>query len=161
MNAIKTSIAAISTMLVCSGALAAPEQDVSVTVQVLHEVEITDATGNKILEREPLEVAMPEQTVIYKISVKNSEVDTVNNVVLHIPISESLLIKPATFTADLDIDVSFSVDGNTFEPIDQLTSANSEDTDRATAEDITAIRIDIPEVPKNDIFYIEYDAVVR
>jgi uncharacterized repeat protein (TIGR01451 family) len=156
------AVATLMGLLLSGAAIAGSDkQAVKVGVQVLSEKEVTDTSGNIILERVPLDVAIPNQTVIYKITVHNSERETVSNVALNIPVSDSLLIKPGSFTSDIDMNVTFSLDGVTFDVFDTL-KANEEDTARqAVPEDIKAVRIDIPELPRDETYFIEYDAVVR
>lgn len=137
------------------------KQGVEVSVQVLTEKEITDTSGNKVLQRIPLDVAKPNQAIIYKITVENEEKDTVSNVVLNIPVSKSLQVDPSSFIADIDMTVTFSATGQSFATFEDLSIPIKGGTRMAGPEDITAIRIDIPEIPKNETFYIEYDAVVR
>ena len=118
---------------------------------------MTDANGDKVVTREPLDVATPDQTVIYKITLKNEEKDPVSDVVLNIPISDALTIQPQSFTADVDMTVTFSVDGVAFEEFDALTV----DDRKANADDLTKVKITIPELPQAEVFFVEYDAIVK
>jgi uncharacterized repeat protein (TIGR01451 family) len=136
---------------------AAYAEKVDVKIDVLHEVEMTDANGDKVVTREPLDVATPDQTVIYKITLKNEEKDPVSDVVLNIPISDALTIQPQSFTADVDMTVTFSVDGVAFEKFDALTV----DDRKANADDLTKVKITIPELPQAEVFFVEYDAIVK
>ena len=159
----KYLLSAIGTALI-SVALAAPlqaaEDAVSVSVEVLSEVEITDTSGAKVLERQPLDVATPQQTVIYKITVENSEPDTVSNVVLNIPVADSLLVQPTTLISDIEMVATFSA-GADYQPFDELQVADGDKLRKATPSDIQAIKIEIPELPRDEGFFVEYDAVVK
>jgi uncharacterized repeat protein (TIGR01451 family) len=128
-------------------------EDISVTVDVLTEIEVTDLNGDKLLERKALDVATPEQTVIYRITVANTGTENVNDVTLNIPISDSITIKPGTFQSDIEMTTQFSLDGKIFAPFAEISGAKE--------QDISAVRIDIYEVPREEIFFIEYDAIVR
>lgn len=155
------ALAAIGVLMATPMLAQEAKQGVEVSVQVLTEKEITDTSGNKVLQRIPLDVAKPNQAIIYKITVENEEKDTVSNVVLNIPVSKSLQVDPSSFIADIDMAVTFSATGQSFATFEDLSIPIKGGTRMAGPEDITAIRIDIPEIPKNETFYIEYDAVVR
>lgn len=153
------------TAALLTGALSLPTQAeqnaISYVTKVLTEVEIEDTTGNKVLERKVLEVATRNQKVIYNIAVTNSESQTASNIVLNIPTSGNPLIQPATFTSDIDIETSFSVDGSTFSAFKDIEISDGDETRSADPEDITHVRIDIPEIPRNETFFIEFDAIVK
>lgn len=127
--------------------------DIAVTVDVLTEIEITDLNGDKILERKAVDVATPNQTVIYKITVANTGTENINDVTLNIPISDSITVKPGTFQSDIEISTQFSLDGKSFVPFAEISGTQE--------GEISDVRIDIPEVPREESFFIEYDAAVR
>jgi hypothetical protein len=154
-------LVAMGTLLGTAAFAQQEKQGVGISIQVLTEKEIEDTSGNKVLQRVPLDVARPDQNIIYKISVENKERETVSNVALNIPVSDSLLIDPKSFTSDIDMSVSFSVDQKLFGSFDKLYVNDNGEKREATPGDITALRIDIPELPKNETYFIEYDAVVR
>jgi uncharacterized repeat protein (TIGR01451 family) len=158
------TIAALVTagsLLASTATAQSAKQGVEVSVQVLTEKEVEDTSGNKIFERQPVDVATPEQEVIYKITVHNGAREAASNVALNIPVSKSLLIKPASFTSDIDMNVSFSLDGENFDPMSSLHAVNDKTAPQATAADIEVVRIDIPEIPLGETYFIEYDAIVR
>lgn len=154
----KIILGALAGLLLSSAAAA---EDVTVSVDVLTEVEIKDRNGDPILERKPLEVASPNQTVIYRITVENSGKTKAEDIVLNIPISKSLVIKPNTFVSDIKMKASFSIDGKTFYPFSDLKVAEGETVRAAAQEDIKTVRIDIPEVPRQESFFVEYDAIIQ
>lgn len=136
--------------------------ETTVSMDVLHEVEVTQADGTTKTKLEPIETAIPGEILIYRITLKNTDPVPATSVGLTLPVDANLLIDPASLSGTDDFDVLFSVDGGTtFGQFENLTVVENGARRSATPADLTHVSIGIEEISAQSETSIKYSAVIE
>ncbi|MEK7703029.1 MAG: hypothetical protein AAB317_03615 [Nitrospirota bacterium] len=83
---------------------------ITLSNEVLKEIEVVDANGEKEIKRVPVETALPGSELIYVITYNNTSDEPVSNVVINNPIAAEITYKAKSAQGE-NTSVLVSVDG--------------------------------------------------
>lgn len=126
--------------LAVAGTAAAQEQPIQITSSALLEKEVVNEKGEKVLVRQPATKVLPGEEVIFVNSYANAGQASADNVVINNAIPEHMTYVGGSARGE-ETAVTYSVDGKTFGPLEQLTVTDADGSKRpAAALDVTHIR---------------------
>jgi uncharacterized repeat protein (TIGR01451 family) len=131
---------AVLLLAAATGAALAQEAPIDITSSALVEVEVANAKGEKELVRQPAAKVLPGEEVIFVNTYVNRGKAPADDVVINNAVPEHMIYIGASATGEKTV-VLYSVDGQTFGPLEQLTVTEADGSKRPAASvDVSHIR---------------------
>lgn len=120
-------------------AQAADARCISLTSKAEIEETVTNAKGEKTVQRVAASKVVPGTEVIWTVAAQNTCKQPSENVTINNPVPEHMTLVANSATGD-GADITYSLDGKTFARPEQLTVQDNGATRKARAEEYTHIR---------------------
>jgi uncharacterized repeat protein (TIGR01451 family) len=139
-------------------------EDVNVQMSVFEEVFEIDENGTEVAKLVAPESVVPNDTVVYVVSMTNDGEETASRLSFNVPVPEEVIIDPSSIDAGPEASAVFATrqSPEVFGPLSELTVQGEDGLERpATASDIGVVRVGLADLEPSDDVRVQYAATVR